>query len=60
MLSIPTLREVISELLIYNKENKENKGIFLEIKDYEYHLEYCNKNIAEPVLDLLREMSLNT
>ena len=47
-------------MLEYNEKNATKKGILLEIKDYDYHIEYCQKNVSEPVIKLLKEFSLST
>lgn len=54
------MEDVLKLVLEYNEKNKTKKGILLEIKDYEYHAEYCKKNISEPVIELLKEIGLGT
>ncbi|CAD8158167.1 unnamed protein product [Paramecium octaurelia] len=59
-LKIPSLKETVEYFLKYNQNIDNKKGILLEIKDYDYHQQYCNINIAEIILTFLKEQGLST
>ncbi|CAK77951.1 unnamed protein product (macronuclear) [Paramecium tetraurelia] len=59
-LKIPSLKETVEYFLKYNQKIDNKKGILLEIKDYDYHQQYCNINIAEIIFTFLKEQGLST
>ncbi|CAD8124936.1 unnamed protein product [Paramecium sonneborni] len=67
LFTYPTLWEVLTQVKNFNNRtanqrnpNKKPVGILLEIKDYQYHLEYAGVSIVELVIDELQRFGIGT